>query len=212
MKIQKFTHSPFQENTYIVWNEETKETIIIDPSCLSKSEELEIENFVISNDLNVKYLFNTHGHLDHLFGNSFIRSRFSPVHFAPEKDMPLFERAEEQAKSFGLKMKKSPNPDFYFNESEILNIIGTEIKLIFTPGHTPGEFCIYFPNENICFTGDVLFKESIGRTDLWGGNYETLMNSINSKLLILPDETTIYAGHGEKSTIQYEKLNNPFLQ
>ncbi|MBU0475856.1 MAG: MBL fold metallo-hydrolase [Bacteroidetes bacterium] len=211
MKVQKFIFSPFQENTYIVWDEDTKDAIIIDPGCLSKTEEAELENFISQNNLEVKYLFNTHGHLDHIFGNAFIKSRFNPIHYASEKDMPLFERAEEQAESFGLTMKKSPNPDFYFNESEILKIIGTEIKLIFTPGHTPGEFCIYFPNENTCFTGDVLFNESIGRTDLWGGNYETLMHSIISKLLILPDETTIYPGHGEKSTIQNEKMNNPFL-
>ena len=211
MKIQKFIFSPFQENTYIVWDEEIKDAIIIDPGCLSKSEESELLNFIKINSLEVKYLFNTHGHLDHIFGNAFVKSTFNPIHFAPQKDLPLFEKAQEQAESFGLTMKKSPTPDFFFDESKNIKFANREIKLLFTPGHTPGEFCIYFPNEKTCFTGDVLFNQSIGRTDLWGGNYETLMHSIKSKLLVLPDETTIYAGHGEKSTIHYEKLNNPFL-
>jgi len=125
--------------------------------------------------------------------------------------MPLFEKAQEQSASFGLAMKLSPTPDFYFDETKNIKFANIKIELIFTPGHTPGEFCIYFPTENICFTGDVLFKESIGRTDLWGGNYETLLHSINSKLLVLPNYTTIYPGHGEKSTIKNEKINNPFL-
>ena len=211
MKVQKFIFSPFQENTYIVWDEGTKDAIIIDPGCLSKTEEVELENFISQNHLKVNYLFNTHGHLDHIFGNAFVMNNFNPVHYAPEKDMPLFEKAQEQAKNFGLTMKKSPTPDFFFDESKNIEFANSKIELFFTPGHTPGEFCIYFPLDNICFSGDVLFKESIGRTDLWGGNYETLMHSINSKILILPDETVIYAGHGEKSNIQYEKLNNPFL-
>lgn len=211
MKVHKFVFSPFQENTYVVWDDETKETIIIDPSCLSEKEEVELKKFISSNGLEIKYLFNTHGHLDHIFGNAFVKNTFNPIHYAPEKDMPLFERAQEQAESFGLTMKQSPTPDSFFDESENINFANIKVRLLFTPGHTPGEFCIYFMSENICFTGDVLFNESVGRTDLWGGNYATLMNSIKSKLLILPDETTIYPGHGEKSTIQNEKINNPFL-
>lgn len=211
MKIERLTHSPFQENTYIVWDEETRDTIITDPSCLSENEELELKEFITKNNLSVKYLFNTHGHLDHIFGNAFVRQIFSPIHYAPEKDLPLFDMAKEQADGFGLTIKPSPKPHKYFSESEKIQFANTTITPIYTPGHTPGEFCLYFESENICITGDVLFKESIGRTDLWEGNYETLINSINSKLLTLPDETVIYPGHGDKSTIYYEKNNNPFL-
>ncbi len=211
MKIKKLTLSPFQENTYVVWDEETSEAIIIDPSCLSENEEAELKTVITENNLNVKYLFNTHGHLDHIFGNAFVKETFNPIHYAPEIDMPLFDRAVEQAEGFGLTMKVSPKPDKYFDESIPLYIGKTEIKFLFTPGHTPGEFCILFPTENICISGDVLFKESIGRTDLWQGNYNTLMNSIKTKLLVLPEETIIYPGHGESSTIKYEIEHNPFL-
>ena len=211
MKIEKFIFSPFQENTFVVWDEETKETIIIDPSCLDENEEIKLKTFIEENNLNVKYLFNTHGHLDHIFGNAFVKNTFNPIHYAPEIDIPLFERATEQAVSFGLSMQPSPKPDKYFDESIPLFLGKTEIQFLFTPGHTPGEFCIYFPAENVCFTGDVLFRESIGRTDLWKGDYETLINSIRTKLFVLPEETIIYPGHGDKSTISFEKSNNPFL-
>lgn len=211
MKIQKFAFSPFQENTYIVWDEETNESIIIDPSCLSENEEKTLQNFISENDLVVKYLFNTHGHLDHIFGNAFVIKTYNPIHYGPEKDLPLFDRAKEQAEGFGLTMKQPPKPTKYFSEVVKIKFANQDISLIFTPGHTPGEFCIYFQNENVCFTGDVLFKESIGRTDLWGGDFNVLMDSINLKLLTLPEETIIYPGHGESSTIKYELINNPFL-
>ena len=129
----------------------------------------------------------------------------------PEKDIPLFEKGVEQAESFGIKMKSSPISDNYFDELLQLFIGKIEINFLFTPGHTLGEYSIFFPSKNICFTGDVLFKESIGRTDLWGGNYEMLLQSIKNKLFTLSDDTTIYPGHGEKSSILYEKKNNPFL-
>lgn len=211
MKIEKFIFSPFQENTFVAWDEETKETIIIDPGCLDENEEIKLKSFIDVNNLKVKYLFNTHGHLDHIFGNAFVKNIFNPIHYAPEKDIPLFERAREQAEGFGLSMRESPKPDKYFDESIPLYIGKTEIQFLYTPGHTPGEYCINFPTENVCFTGDVLFRESVGRTDLWKGDYETLINSIRTKLFVLPEETIIYPGHGEKSTINFEKTNNPFL-
>ncbi len=211
MKIKRFTFSPFQENTYLIWDEVTAETIIIDPSCLSEEEETELKLFVENENLKVKFLFNTHGHLDHIFGNAFVMGMFTPQHIIPEIDLPLFDKGVEQAKSFGLEMKESPKSANFFSESEVLLIGNIEIKFLFTPGHTEGEYCIYFPSENVCITGDVLFKESIGRTDLWGGDIDTLLDSINNKLFILPDETIIYPGHGESSTIKHEKINNPFL-
>ncbi len=211
MKIEKFIFSPFQENTFVVWDEETKETIIIDPSCLDVNEEINLKSFIEENNLSVKYLLNTHGHLDHIFGNAFVKNTFKPIHYAPEKDIPLFERAREQAEGFGLSMKPSPKPDNYLEESIQLFLGKIELQFLFTPGHTPGEYCINFPKEEVCFTGDVLFRESIGRTDLWKGDFETLINSIRTKLFSLPDETVIYPGHGEKSTIGFEKSNNPFL-
>lgn len=211
MKIEKFIFSPFQENTFVVWDEETKETIVIDPGCLNTDEEIKLKSFIEENSLSVKYLLNTHGHLDHIFGNAFVKNTFNPIHYAPEKDLPLFERAREQAEGFGLSMKESPQPDKYIDESNSLFLGKTKFEFLFTPGHTPGEYCINIPSEKVCFTGDVLFRESIGRTDLWEGDFDTLVNSIKTKLFPLPDETVIYPGHGDKSTIGFEKSNNPFL-
>lgn len=212
MKLHRFIFSPFQENTYVIWDEITYESCIIDPGCYSNSEEIELKNFIISNNLVVKYLINTHCHIDHIFGNAFVKTEFDPIFLAPQKDVPLLDMAVEQGKQFGIKVKPSPLPDNFIDDMESLKIGNIELKFLFTPGHTPGEYCIYIPTASICITGDVLFKESIGRTDLWEGNFETLMNSIKTILLILPDETEIFSGHGSSSTIGYEKMNNSFLQ
>jgi glyoxylase-like metal-dependent hydrolase (beta-lactamase superfamily II) len=113
---------------------------------------------------------------------------------------------------FGVEIKDPPKPDRYLSEVLVFTLNQSEISFIFTPGHTPGEFCLYLEKEKILISGDVLFKEGIGRTDLWGGNYATLINSINTKLLILPSNVRVYPGHGEETTIGYEKVHNPFLK
>ena len=212
MKIHRFIFSPFQENTYVIWDETTKESCIVDPGCYSDQEEEEFKDFITSNKLKLKYLINTHCHIDHIFGNSFVKNEFNPIFLVPEDDVPLLDMAIAQGKQFGIKVKPSPVPDEFIKESETLNLGNIEMKFLFTPGHTPGEYSIYFPSENICITGDVLFKTSIGRTDLWGGDFEILLNSIKTKLLTLPDDTIIYPGHGDSSTIGQEKTHNSFLQ
>lgn len=137
--------------------------------------------------------------------------KFYPEFYAPEKDLFLLDLMKEVAASYGVEFEESPKPDFYIEENLDLKIGGSKMKFIFTPGHTPGEYSIYLPEEKLCFTGDVLFQESIGRTDLWGGNYDQLINSIKTGLLTLPDDAVIYPGHGESSTIGREKEINPFL-
>ncbi len=211
IKIKKFIFSPFQENTYVFWNEKTKTAAIIDPGCLERREEEELAKFIEDEELQIRYLFNTHCHIDHIFGNAFVKLKYECVFYAPEKDLELLNNMEAQAGAFGVKVKLSPKPDKLITGEFELDFDGIPVKFLFTPGHTPGEFSIYLPTENICFTGDVLFREGIGRTDLWGGNYSVLMDSINNKLLTLPGETKILPGHGEESTIKYEKENNPFL-
>jgi glyoxylase-like metal-dependent hydrolase (beta-lactamase superfamily II) len=201
----------FSENTIIVWDEVTKESAVIDPGTSTSDEETTLSEFVSSKNLKIKYLINTHCHIDHILGCKFIKDKFNPVYFAPEKDLPLLEHAQQQAQMFNISMDTPPKPDELIVEETVLFLGKIKMKFLFTPGHTPGEFCIYFEKEKICITGDVLFNESIGRTDLWGGDYQTLINSIESMLLILPDEVVIYPGHGESSTIGYEKQNNPFL-
>ncbi|MDP3831787.1 MAG: MBL fold metallo-hydrolase [Ignavibacteriaceae bacterium] len=212
IKIKSFVFSPFSENTYIVWDEESRETAIIDPGTLENYEVEELTNFVRHNNLQVKYLINTHCHLDHIFGNNKIKQIFNPKFYAPELDIPLLQNATKQGSQFGIKFDDSPLPDEYISEELNLSLGIGGFTFLFTPGHTPGEYCIYFKEEKFCITGDVLFLESIGRTDLWGGDYERLIESIKTKLFTLPDETIIYPGHGETSTIGYEKKFNPFLK
>jgi len=211
VKIKVFTFNTFSENTIILWDEESNETAIIDPGTSSTDEENELSNFISSKNLNIKYLINTHCHIDHILGCKFIKEKYNPVYYAPEKDIPLLEHAQQQAQMFDIILDEPPKPDLLIDEATDIKLGSSNLKFLFTPGHTPGEFCIYLEKEKICITGDVLFNESIGRTDLWGGDYETLIRSIENKLLVLPDEVVIYPGHGGTSTIGYEKQNNPFL-
>jgi hydroxyacylglutathione hydrolase len=211
LKLKKFVFSAFSENTYLIWDELTKEAAIIDPGCVEIFEEENLDQFVQENEVKVKYMINTHCHIDHIFGNAFVKEKYDCLFLAPEKDVPLLEMAVEQGKMFGVEVKPSPKPDQFITEDKKISLGETVPEFIFTPGHTPGEYCIYFPSENFCITGDVLFQEGIGRTDLWGGNYETLIDSITNKLLTLPYNTVIYPGHGDKSTIEHEISHNPFL-
>ena len=211
MKVKGFTFNPFFENTYVIWDESCGECAIIDPGMSDTNEEEKLKSFVKNNSLKVKYLINTHCHIDHVLGVTFTKKEYNPVYLIPEKDLLLFENAETQAKMFDVKINKLPAPDKYLSESENITLGSESIINLFTPGHTPGEFSLYSKESKFCITGDVLFKESIGRTDLLGGDYDTIINSIKSKLFTLPDEVVIYPGHGEESTIGYEKQHNPFL-
>ena len=211
LKIKIFTFNLFSENTFVLWDDETKEAAIIDPGTSSVEEEKILSNFISDEIIFVKYLINTHCHIDHILGCKFVKKKYKPVYFAPEKDLPLLEHAQQQALMFNISLDDPPKPDEFITEQLELFLGKVKMNFLFTPGHTPGEFCIYFEEEKICIVGDVLFKESIGRTDLWGGDYNTLLKSIETKLLTLPDDVVIYSGHGESSTIGYEKQNNPFL-
>ena len=211
IQIKKFTFNLFSENTFVLWDDESLESAIVDPGCSDSSEENELENFITDNNLKVKYLINTHCHIDHILGCEFVKNKYNPAYYAPELDIPLLQNAKMQAIFVGMNFSISILPDEYLTENKNLYLGKSELSFLFTPGHTPGEFCIYINDIKSCISGDVLFYDSIGRTDLWGGNYDTLIKSINEKLLILPDDTKIYPGHGESSTISREKNLNPFL-
>ena len=211
LKIKVFTFNLFSENTFILWDDETKDAAVIDPGTSTAEEEEILFKFVSDEKLRVKYLINTHCHIDHILGCKFVKEKYKPIYFAPEKDLPLLEHAQQQAFMFNISLEDPPKPDEFINEQLELFLGNVKMNFLFTPGHTPGEFCIYFENEKICIVGDVLFNESIGRTDLWGGDYNTLLKSIETKLLTLPDDVIIYSGHGDRSTIGHEKRNNPFL-
>lgn len=209
--VKKFVFNPFIENTYVIYDEETSECGIIDPGCFEPLEEQKLLTYIKERKLKVKFMLNTHCHIDHILGNKFVLDKFSVPFYAPEEDMPLLVNADKQAAAFGMSIEPSPKPDHYLTEFTHLSIGNSHITFLFTPGHTPGEYCLYFKNEKILIAGDVLFKRSIGRTDLWGGSHETLINSIKTKLLVLPDDTVVYTGHGENTSIGEEKRENPFL-
>jgi len=211
LKIKIFTFNLFSENTFILWDHETKEAAVIDPGTSSNEEEKILSNFISDEKLIVKYLINTHCHIDHILGCRFVKEKYKPVYFAPENDLPLLDHAQQQALMFNISLEDPPKPDEFISEQLELFLGKIKMNFLFTPGHTPGEFCVYLEKEKICIVGDVLFNESIGRTDLWGGDYNTLIKSIETKLLTLPDNVIIYSGHGDSSTIGYEKQNNPFL-
>ncbi len=211
IKLKNFVFNPFAENSFVLWDERTLEAAIVDPGCYEDYERDQLKNFIFSNQLKTKFLINTHCHIDHIVGNAFVKNEFGVEFLAGEKDVFLLDIQFDQAYQFGFEMEKSPMPDSFLSEDKVIKLGESEIKPLFTPGHTPGEFCLHCENEKFCITGDVLFKEAIGRTDLWCGDYNAIINSVQTKLFSLPDETIIYPGHGENSSIGYEKMNNPFL-
>ncbi len=211
IQIKIFTFNLFAENTIILWDDESLECAVIDPGCSNSDEENKLADFIEKKNLKVKFLINTHCHIDHIMGCEFVKMKYNPKYFIPELDLPLIENASMQAGTIGIDFSINIRPDEFLSEDKKLSLGRFDLELLFTPGHTAGEFCIYIPDIKTCITGDVLFNESIGRTDLWGGNYDTLIQSIQDKLLTLPDDTIIFPGHGESSTIGKEKMFNPFL-
>ncbi|MBI2259460.1 MAG: MBL fold metallo-hydrolase [Flavobacteriia bacterium] len=210
--IQKFTFNSIQENTYIVYSNEL-DAIIVDPGCYFKQEENQLEEFVLQNKLKIHAIINTHAHIDHVLGNQFCCSCFNVPLYLHSYDLELLKAVDSYAHLYGMEMyKTSPLPDYDLNGVKDLNFGTLYIKVIFGPGHSPGHVALYFSNENIVISGDILFKGSFGRVDLPGGDLDTLKNTIYTHFFSLPDQTKIYSGHGEETTIEVEKKNNYILQ
>lgn len=209
--VKLFVCNHFSENTYLLWNKHTKESVLIDPGFYSLQERNSFQNYVSEQRLQMKYIVNTHGHLDHIFGNKFACDTYKVPFYISEIDTALLKIAKEQAALFNMEIDDSPMPDNYINETTTLSVGEVSLSFLFTPGHTPGEYSIYLKESGICFSGDVLFRESIGRTDLWGGSINDLIQSIKNKLFTLDENTIVFPGHGESTTIASEKENNPFF-
>ena len=211
MQVKALTFNPFQENTYIIYDE-TKECIIIDPGCYEEKEEIQLKSFIDENMLTPVKLINTHCHIDHVLGNKFVSDIWDIELYIHKVDLPLLENAGNIGKMYGFEnYEGSPYPK-HFLEGESNVVFGnSELEIIFTPGHAPGHICLYSENDKFIIAGDVLFNGSIGRTDLPGGDYNTLINSIKTKLLPLDEETIVYCGHGPSTTIGKENETNPFL-
>jgi hydroxyacylglutathione hydrolase len=209
LQVETFTFNAFSENTYVVYDE-TKECVVIDPGCFSRDEQNELVDFIESEKLSVKYLLNTHCHIDHVIGNYFVKEKYRVPLLIHKNDEPVLRAVKAYAPVYGFQGYTEAEPDRFITEGEILKFGNIEFKIIFLPGHAPGHVGFYSEEAKIILSGDVLFDSSIGRTDLPGGNFETLINSIHQKLFSLPDEVIVYPGHGIPTTIGKEKISNPF--
>jgi hydroxyacylglutathione hydrolase len=209
LSIQVFTFNPFQENTYVL-HDETKEAVIIDPGCYEADEKEELEEFIENKGLKVIMLLNTHGHIDHVLGNAFVKDRFKVKLYIHKKDEPVMKAVSAYASNYGFYQYQEATVDDYLEENHVISFGDQQFKILFVPGHSPGHVAFYNEKEKVVIGGDVLFQNSIGRTDLPGGNFDTLIKSIHEKLFTLPDDVVVYPGHGPKTSIGYEKINNPF--
>lgn len=210
LQVKTFAFNPLQENTYILYNENS-ECCVIDPGCYFNNEKERLKDFIEQQKLSPKYLLNTHCHLDHIFGNKFVHDTWQLPLYLNEKDVPLLERAPVSGTYYNLPFDNYSGPMHFLTEGDTIKLGDDELKVLFTPGHAPGHICFYCEKQEFVIAGDVLFKLSIGRTDLPGGDYNTLIDSIREKLFTLPDNVKVYPGHGEATTIGFEKRNNPFL-
>ncbi len=208
--VQSFVFSPFQENTYILYDE-TNECIIIDPGCYNRNEQKILEQFITKKGLTPVRLINTHCHLDHIFGNKFVSERYNLGLEIHEGELQVLDYALVAANMYGVQIEKSPNPSRFIEVGETISFGNTSLKTLFTPGHSPASISFFCKKDNFVISGDVLFFMSIGRTDLPGGNMETLLASIRNELFPLGDDVKVYSGHGQSTTIGFEKENNPFL-
>ncbi|MBO5720031.1 MAG: MBL fold metallo-hydrolase [Bacteroidales bacterium] len=212
LKVKCFVCNTFCENSYVVYDSNTKECAIIDAGFYYADEEDAVTDFIEREKLKVKYLLNTHLHLDHCFGATYIANKYGVGLSADNEDIMLLNLIPQQCEMFGIKLN-APVPELknIIKEGDIIKIGNYPLIAISVPGHSPGSLCYYCKEEGILFSGDVLFKESIGRTDLYGGSYKALNENITSKIFTLPDNTIVYCGHGPTTTIEYEKEYNPYL-
>lgn len=205
MDIKSFTLGPLENNSYLIFDQNERVGVVVDPTFDSEI----IVAFAKEKKIKIEKIINTHCHFDHIAGNFTISKVFNAPLFISKRDYPLLKNGKEIANRFGLEMDASPEPFDFLKEGDVIGIGNFSLKVIETPGHTRGGLC--FSTKGILFSGDTLFKESIGRTDLEGGDFSLLIKSIREKLFVLPKETIVYPGHGPKTSIGREIGFNPFL-
>ena len=211
IKIQNFVFNPFQVNSFILYNE-SNDCFLVDASCQSDEEIKTVENFIVSKNLKLKALLNTHGHVDHLPGINYFKNKYNIPFYLHKEDIFHVERAVSHGAIFGFSIEQPPLPDRELIEGEVIELGNDRIDLIHVPGHSKGSIVFHLKEEKTLITGDVLFSMSIGRTDLPGGDYNELIKGIKEKLLILDDDIEILPGHGPSTRIGLERKMNPFLQ
>jgi len=210
MQVKTFQFNPFQENTYILIDK-TKDCVIIDAGCNSVGEVELLDKFISTNGLKPKFLLNTHAHIDHILGNKYINEKYGLIPHFHREDLFLYQNSIEIARMYGIEYSLLKPPYKYLEEKQKIVFGESTLDCLLVPGHSPGSICFYNKKHEILISGDVLFRESIGRTDLPGGNHQQLLANISEKLLVLPDNVVVYPGHMESTTIGHEKMYNPFF-
>ncbi|MEY2595233.1 MAG: hypothetical protein RI965_505 [Bacteroidota bacterium] len=210
LNVKIFQFNPLQENTYLIFNEE-QNCIIVDPGCYTDQERQQLLQFIASKALRPVLLVNTHCHLDHVFGNKFIHEQFGLELHIHEGEQKVLDMAPTSGLMWNLPFDNYQGKMHFIDESLLLQLGNDRLEILFTPGHSPASISLYSNKDDLLIAGDVLFRESVGRTDLPGGNPDILSHSIRTKLYTLPDETIVYPGHGIPTTIGHEKHHNPFI-
>lgn len=209
LQLESFTFGPFQENTYVLYDD-SEEGIIVDPGCYQDVENQQLVRFINDKQITVKKIANTHCHIDHVLGNEFTKIKFKAPLVVPEGEIEVLKSVKSYAPVYGFPLYQEAEVDEFLEAPGSLSFGNTIFEVIFVPGHSPGHVAFYHKESKICIGGDVLFYGSIGRTDLPGGDHQTLIDSIHTKMFALPDDVTVYSGHGPPTTIGHEKQSNPF--
>lgn len=211
LQVHSFTFNPFQENTYLIVNDQSS-CWIVDPGMYDTEETNRLSSYIAAKGLKPRAVINTHTHLDHIFGVQWCKNQYQIPFLMHERDLPVLQGAKGSAMLFGFQFTDIPQPDDFIHENHPLSLEEEQLQVRFTPGHSPGSIVFFHEQGGWVIGGDVLFNGSIGRTDLPGGNFDMLIQSIKTELFSLPDNIVVHPGHGPSTTIGHEKLTNPFLQ
>jgi len=211
MKLQRFTFNPLGENTYIIWCPITLECAIVDAGMYNSTEHQIVQTFIEENHLKPVALLGTHAHIDHIFGNWWVKQTYSIPYFLHPDDIKMIERSETMAALWNLAYTPSPLPDNPLKAGDIISIGQQELEVRFVPGHAPGHVIFVHHGSDTALVGDTIFQGSIGRTDLPGGNHNLLLQKIQEEIFTLPDRFILHSGHGAETTVGTEKVSNPFF-
>ncbi len=211
LRIQSFAFNPFSENTYVIFNDQ-KNAFLIDPGNIHEHETAALTNFIEENNLKIEKILLTHAHIDHVLGLQWAYDTFRVPVIMHEAEQEILERNPMSARQFGFFFKPFVGEIAHIEEGASVVLDGDEFKVYHVPGHSPGSVAYHHPLQKFVISGDVLFEGSIGRTDLYKGDYNQLINSIQAKLFVLDDETQVYSGHGNPTKIGFEKNYNPFFK
>lgn len=211
MEFKAFVFNPIQENTYVIYDE-TGEAAIIDAGNFDETENDKLASFISENKLSVKCVFNTHNHWDHIFGLEWVRKTYNPRIYCHADDLPWMDNFSTICESYGFGKRNVPQPTNYYYNGQAVTVGNMTLKVLHTPGHSAGGVSLYCDESKLLFSGDTLFFNCVGRADLPGGDDGQLIRSIKTQILTLPDDTIVLPGHGLRTDIKYERLNNPYLQ